>query len=413
MSSSSEAESSEKSGLKFDVMSKVRILANARSAKLPIKKEATIKEAVLVLAKHYEAQQATGTAMAVCERCNGIGPEAVDNCPFCGEPNVNEESQAGESMPDPESAVARGVALEKRSEANLSVNVKPMAPLARVLPRPTESQLEEAVGRIQKFKRTLIESAWDIGNELRAIAEDADDRPALWRLRVEDDGKTPSYKSFKDFLRAEVGFSYEMARTLMYLAQEYSREQITLTGTAKIAVVLNAPAAEHKRLLAEVNANATPIREVRERVKALNLATGAAERKRVSMKKDKDGNPVMKKDKEGNPVMVHERPGLAPARVAARQKRAEEENAAKDEAKGVTTFVLEGKKARAWLWKKEKDKKGKLVPAVSPADAWGWLEGKNGTKLSFVLEKVENAGCPSGQLRVVFKAERDEEAAEG
>ena len=90
-------------------------------------------------------------------------------------------------------------------------------------------------------------------------------------------------------------------------------------------------------------------------------------------------------------------------RTAARQERAKRENAAKDAAKGVTTFVLEGSRVTAKLYRENKDADGKLIQASSVTDAWGWIDGKNGVQLVFRLEKNED-----GRLKIVFRAKREE-----
>jgi uncharacterized protein (DUF1778 family) len=76
---------------------------------------------------------------------------------------------------------------------------------------------------------------------------------------------------------------------------------------------------------------------------------------------------------------------------------------AQDDEASVASFVMLGKTATAKLFRESKDDHGELIWASSPADAWGWLSGKNGAQLVFRLEKTKE-----GWLKIRFKAKPEE-----
>lgn len=399
--SSSEGSNDESSnggaGVKLEFANKQRILANLRAQKVKVEKDMSNADLVGLLVAHYHLQRTQGIEMVQCDRCNGVAPEALSACPFCGEPNESPESSAiggGESEPDTPRTLARSNALARVEPAQTSLvparaksfeqtkkdlaaqtAERDRAAFMSSLPPANESSLEEVVGEIQGFKRTFYENSWDIGNRLLVLAAEDDKRPALWRMRKKEGGQAaPAYDSWKAFLRAECGFSDRMARTLMHMSRSYRRDEIMLTGTSKIEIVLNAPEPERKRLLER--ASTTPVRELRAQVRDLNIAAGKA-----------------------------------PGRRVARQERAVKERAVRDAKSdattGLMTLVLASNKSAAWLWKREKDAKGNLVPAEKlDGDNYGWIEGKNGVR--FVFSVVQH---PSGQLQVVFEARREDEVS--
>jgi hypothetical protein len=361
-------------GVKVDRVDLKRLLKYATTMKLTLSKvqKEDVEELIPAVVGHITAKM-KDVPMLQCDRCGAVTPESLDFCPFCGEMNEPDEGEpssviGGNSEPDSPSVMAAAktteTALAKREPSVMTTNAAKRAPKA--LAPATEDALEEAVGRIQALKREWEDNAWHIGQQLRVVSEETKDRPALWRLRKQPDGVTPLYDTFKAFLRAEVGISYRMAQTCMYVAKEYSSEQLQTLSTSKIEIILNAPEGERKKLLAE--ATTQPVRQLREKVRDLNIAAGKHENRRK-----------------------------------ARQERAKEEHAKKDEKEGVVTFTFPGKKKTVGLFRVRKDATGKLSPATSATDAWGWIEGTNGVQLVFKIVKTEE-----GRLKIAFEAKREE-----
>jgi hypothetical protein len=198
-----------------------------------------------------------------------------------------------------------------------------------------------------------------------------------------EDGTQQRYHGFADFVFTELGLKMSAARTFMYLAKECTAEEVKGWTISKVGLVLNAPESERKHLLQ--TAGALPASEVRARVQELKLNEDKD-------RKEKGLEPA--KDKGG---VTREK------RLAGRQKRAQQENAAKDASKGVFTFVMDGQSATAKLFRKTPDATEKYSAATSVTDAWGWLVGKNGAKLVFRLEKD-----PKGHLKIRFEGKRED-----
>jgi len=372
---------SEKKGIDLEKCDKQRMRAACQTAKLVIPAKAEAVVLAELLTAHYTKQRAQGVDMAICDKCNGVGPAAHPRCPFCGELNSPPESSAigGGSESEADSSMALATVEEKGHivPAGQSVFTRPVVAAGRPPAKATEGELEVEVGNLQRFKRTFSENSWDIGNSLNRIAAETPDRPALWKLRMEEDGKTPAYQNFKGFLRAETGISWRMAQGLMAVASKYRREDVALTGTAKLEVVLNAPPSERKRLLA--TAQTTPLKKLRAHVKELNIAAGRGEAQR--------------KGKET----------LAANRAAAGKTTAEKPVKAAP-GTGLTTLVLPRPKGSIWLYRRNKDNEGKNIRATQLSDNYGWIDAQNGVQLMLTVEKLpDNKG-----LKVHYEAKRVE-----
>jgi hypothetical protein len=358
-------------GVKIDLVDKGRLIRCAKEHKIAIPKGAALPALVEAVAVHFTKERKAGKEMLQCDRCGGVAPESIEVCPFCGE--VSGETE--------ESSVIGGVSVDAPSErvraaktetALATVDRSTLTTTAPVVVVPkkhvpqTEHQLEVVIGRIQELKRDFSRNTWEIGQQVILLTKETKDQPALWRMRKEDDGVTPKYKDFKAFLRAEVGFSYRMAENCKYLVENYTMEKLQLVSTSKMEIVLNAPPGERKKLIR--GAATMPVRQLREKVRDLNIAAGKHDKRR-----------------------------------AARQERAKKELAAKDDKKGVVTFTLPGKKGKIWLYREHADAKGKFIKANSLTDNYGWIEGVNGVRLVLKVVKDVNG------MRVLYEARREEE----
>lgn len=399
MGTTSGAEDSDKQGIDLEVCNRQRVMQRLRILKIPVAKEADLKTAVSLLETRYRTDyEKNGVASSICDRCNGVVPQELEVCPFCGEAfNAPESSRigGGSSEIDSEATIERGeTAL---ATAAKTVFVAPIAPNARPIPKPTEDQLEVAVGNIQRMKRTFGENAWDIGNELNRIAHETAERPALWRLRtglaaddVKKGGGKVAYDNFQQFLRAEIGMSMRMAKSLQHVAREYTRDEVPLHSVAKIEIVLTAPEPERKRLMAK--AATTPLRELRTMTRDLNLAAGRGEKQRK-------GVATVKARKAQLEIANAPAPAPAPEIVGKKGKAVPVEEAKSP----LLTMVLGKASGKFPLYREQKDAKGKLTPAHSASDAYGWFETQNGITFTLKLDKTAD-----GKLIVRYTAKRAE-----
>jgi hypothetical protein len=368
---------SEKQGIDLERCNAARIRVNLRTAKIAPAAKGSIAELAQQLNAHYEKQlREQRVEMAQCDRCRAVGPAAFDACPFCGELNGAPSSSAigGGSDSEADSSLAAARVEEKGLivPAGQNVFTRPIVRVEKLRPIATENELEVAVGNIQRYKRTFSENCWDIGNELNRIAEESSENPALWRLRMDEDGKAPSYTTFKAFLRAEVGFSARMADGLMYAAKTYQREQLALTGMAKLEIVLNAPPKAREKLLAA--AGTTPVRQLREKVRELNIAAGRGEAQRK-------GKETLK---------------------AKQLEKAKSHEKAEEKADGLTTIVLAKPKGQIWLYRRTKNVEEKPVRTTQLSDNYGWIDAQNGMQILLSVLKM-----PDGKgWKISYEARR-------
>jgi hypothetical protein len=414
MGATQSSKTAEVCGVTMEHVDHARLLKYAKQIKeLKILKEAAAGDSELLVETvvgHITAKM-KAIQMASCDRCNGIAPDTLDFCPFCGEVNGEPESEADDSSLAASEADAPSV-MERaqRTETALARIVdsalvkKADKPMAAPVVAGSEDDLEEAVGIIQSLKRNWEQNAWDLGEQLAKIYDEAPGHPALWKLRKDEEngGVTQLYKTFKDFLRAETGFSYEMAMSCMYVRREFTREQITMQPSSKIKIVLNAPEKDQKKLFAI--AQATPVRQLREKVRESNIAAGAmkkadGKRQLKLLGERREAGDIDDKEYEQEAKKIaKESKDPTEKRREARQERAKTEAKVRDAAKGIRTIALPWQKAKVALFRESKDAKGKFIPAHSVADAWGWVEGKNGVFLVFKLIKD-----PQGHLKLSFE----------
>ena len=355
-------------GVKVDKVEEKRLRTFAKTLGLKVPKgiEAAITSVTERMLEDRKKPDA-GEYIA-CETCDGISSKDLACCPYCGEggdvdDDEDEKAEATPAGPEEEHG--------KKSNGLAIVNGK-----ATIVHATPGQDLKRILGQVRGYVRDWTNSAWDIGEQLVLLSQESPERPALWRLLKDPDGVKAKYRTFAAFVKEEIGISDEMARTTLWAVQEYRREQLAGFTLSKLSIVLNAPESQQKKILAAVGTKTAA--EIREVVKGANIQEG----KKLKAEGKKD--PLEK-------------------RTAARQERAKRENAAKDAAKGVTTFVLEGSRVTAKLYRENKDADGKLIQASSVTDAWGWIDGKNGVQLVFRLEKNED-----GRLKIVFRAKREE-----
>ena len=326
-----------------------------------------------VMMKMSDDSQRDPEKFLLCDACNGISPNDV-TCPFCGEVDAAADETAAEDRSQNVLTSEEKEAPKRNGLAKLNGHSNGAAMVPHKAPTP-KAHLKGLLDETREFVRNWQNTAWDIGDRLIRLSQETSDAPALWKLLKAEDGVQQRHKSFAAFTKAEFGLSEEMTRTCLYAAKEYSREQLLGFTVSKLSIVLNAPESQQKKLLEKAGTKTAA--ELRASVKELNI-------------------------KEGKKLKAEGKKDPREKRTAARQDRAKRENAAKDASKGVTTFVLDGSKATAKLWRESKDAHGKLTPASSVTDAWGWIDGKNGVQLVFKLEKTAD-----GKLKVRFEAKRD------
>lgn len=167
------------------------------------------------------------TTVLECTKCGADSVESLPSCAVCGDEGVDEEVVVAD-------------------ESTIEV-------LATV---------EDLNSRVSKIKIAMVStltSAWETGRELCEI-----EQQGLYKLRKDGSGM-PVYRSFNEFVIAEIGISERYKRNLMAYSATISKEDFERIGPAKItliAQVTNIGSLERARLLEKAR-EGTSLKELR------------------------------------------------------------------------------------------------------------------------------------------------------
>lgn len=189
------------------------------------------KEVLAVRLLEYYGAQAAADELLYCDGC-GAGSVGVDDdepCPFCG---IKDGDEKGATM-----TTTNGVSEGVTAAAAIVVAKKAATTKAieRAQKKPTEAELNKAVGRVRAVMAEGQACAWKLGVELKAIFDSE-----MWMTRLGGDGK-PAHKTFNDFVREEFQMVRQQAFNYIHAAQNFTREQVAEIGIGKITLVLAAP----------------------------------------------------------------------------------------------------------------------------------------------------------------------------
>lgn len=254
-----------------------------------------------------------------CDVCGGYSSEDLDSCPFCGDQGPPE---AGTATPPPaESGVvavakdkgtighapeakadpteidatkleAEGVELEdaaktkkksKKAEKEAGkaeaaekkkvkppkASPKPSAPaidIAEAKPVVTEKDLDEQLEAYRDAGSRNATAFWHMGVAISKIHD------RLWQQR-QLEGK-PKYKSWNQFVDAELGISVTYANRLRGVSVNFSEETARKYGPAILMVISRAPKEEHQNLMNKVDQEGLTKRELEKKVQEVREAKG-------------------------------------------------------------------------------------------------------------------------------------------
>lgn len=209
--------------------------------------------------------------LLVCDECGAEGDGGLPVCPYCGIGDDEEGEPAGKAQPEKpapgkKDPVAKKtdkktskpakekpapkakpkkpprVAVEKNANAALAV-VAPAADEAPVEVLGSEAELDEALKHVIELHHSAVVNYWEVGRELHRIF-----KSRLYVVRKGTDG-TPKYKSWSQFVVAEVGVSAQYSYRIMEVATMYSREQVAEIGISKLSLMAQLDEAERKKLM--------------------------------------------------------------------------------------------------------------------------------------------------------------------
>ena len=158
-------------------------------------------------------------------------------------------------------AIDRDQAGEDSSAGHIDVTSSSEG-VAEVAKQFSTKDLDEAVSRCDEYKRDAANAAWRLGREIKRIVENR-----LWMLRAGDDGV--AYRTFKQFVSAELGMSYFNAHRIMQVAEAYTEKQMKEIGVTKCHLMLKLPEDKRKEMLEQTQRDGASAAQVSKQVNEL------------------------------------------------------------------------------------------------------------------------------------------------
>jgi hypothetical protein len=285
-----------------------------------------------------------------CDNCGAVSPLELDVCPFCGMGDATPSVLAG-SAPPP---APHKKTPNREKDPPMTTSITKAQP--ETLQSASTKLLDQAVADIKRIQKELGANSWALAVKLTQVNESE-----LWKTRRTETDQV-AYKTFEQFTRAEVGFGRKQAQDLMRICANFTEQEVSDYGSAKLRLVLQAAPEIKQRLLGKIKQGATA-REVAEEARA-NPAK----------------SPTQKRNKKAAKSRVDNKPTSA-----------------------ITVASIEGKKnIRAYV--RPTGKKGDLndqKPAMTIDDApWGYMDLANDVRMFILLLRA-----PTGELmfQVTFK----------
>lgn len=222
----------------------------------------TDAQKVARLAQHYRTVDKK--RIADCSTCGGISDVAEPACPYCGDgavegPATMHPDQKLTPPPPPPTALVRA------------------SQPAVVIPRVwTETDLNEAVRKVQELKLAAAERLWELGAAVKYIFDNE-----LWKQRTADG--VPRYKTWGQFTETELDITHSYSFKLMDVAGYFTRDEVRQFGASKLAITMQVPKGELQARMLKAAQDGASTRELKQ------LAEGLGKEKRDTGRKEKGG----------------------------------------------------------------------------------------------------------------------------
>lgn len=127
----------------------------------------------------------------------------------------------------------------------------------------TEADLNQNVAHIHELRRDAVVSYWRLG---KAIYDNFAGR--MYTQRLDAEGK-PKYKSFSQFVSDELHLSTQHAYALMDVAVNFTEDDVSTIGVAKLMLVARLPPGDRTELLEKIRSENPAVSEVADEVRRL------------------------------------------------------------------------------------------------------------------------------------------------
>ncbi len=241
----------------------------------------------------------------------------------------------------------------------------------------TVEDLDRAVERVAKLRSEMAVNAWELGHEIAQMHQ-----RKLYLQRRDEDGK-PKYKSWTQFVSAELGMTVQHSLLLADVAKAFTRSEVEKYGVSKLSIMIRVSDDKRAELLEAADAGATR-NEIQEAAKGHTIErdtgrggfAGGAEA----------GAPRGK----GGTKIPDEKKGRKASKKDTKQAAA---LGAKGRPAGSVTAVLAQPRMRIPLYVRGSEEKRAKKIGDDPV---GEVELVNGQKL-----KIKPALSPSGLVAVI------------
>ena len=160
------------------------------------------------------------------------------------------------SQPPPMPADAKGEPVEEMLPGGASTGLAKVFP-AELMVKATDDttpasevltarDLDDAIGRFWEANRNSMIAWWHEGQLMWEIFN-----KKLWTLRVDPSTKGPKYKSFQQFVSAEIKFTPNYVFDRMKAARAYTEDRAGKLGLANCVLILRVPEDEKRKTLEE------------------------------------------------------------------------------------------------------------------------------------------------------------------
>ncbi len=326
-----------------------------------------------------------------CDACGGWSPEKLPDgtvlasCPFCND-GRKDEAKAAPAHVEPSGALIE-ITPEKKAEAKAAKAAKAIAVAPASAPVlgtiaaggvrsvAGESALDESIQRFHASAKQGAESLYLMGVELRKM------RDYLWQQRM--DGAKPKYKSYNQFVSAEIGISHGTEGRARRIAENFTLEQFRQYGAKYLMMMIAAPKEEHEALLGRIDAG--------------EISSPKDLEKEVRDIREKGGVSVIETDAMREAAASGRNvPSAATTSAAAKARK-------KDSA--AITIGLKAEAGTVKLLARPKKKGDEERRARGVDDQpYGTIEAINGVSLHLAVKRT-----PAGELEIRWTAKRDAE----
>lgn len=300
------------SGVISAKVDKARVDKALKEQKLSLPKGANTEDKVAAL--HELFSKLPQSDLVECDACKGPSPIALDTCPYCGE----EEGVADVAVPEVTAEiVAEPVAPKAKTSKALAI-ATPVESQA-MAPSAVEKELDTAVHEIRQINTKGGTLVYMLATKLKEICD-----AQTWKARRDSEGKV-KYKTFDQFCMEELGFTSRYANDLMKIVASFTQKEVEAMGTAKLRLVLAAPADAQPAILENVRGGAGKTQIARE-VKAANAASSTGNKKTPPPASDKDKKVTVALFQARQTVALYKKAAAkTPVKDLVRAKRVSEE----------------------------------------------------------------------------------------